>query len=174
MHLITGGFGFLGTGLARYLLDQGEEVVLTRRRNSRVPAILANDLGKGLSFVDADILDLSSLITAIKQCRVTSIVHTALTKAALYHALKTNCEGTTNVLEAARLMDIKRVTFTSSITIYYGLTGETLCKEDTPIPIDVDQPIASEKIAAEALCNMYAHEYGPPGAYRTAGHDLRP
>jgi UDP-glucose 4-epimerase len=109
---------------------------------------------------DCDILDLSSLIAAIKKYRVKSVVHTALTKAALFQAIGTNCEGTANVLEAARLMDVERVTFTSSITVYYGITGKALCSEDTPIPIDVDQPIASEKISAEGICNLYAHEYG--------------
>jgi UDP-glucose 4-epimerase len=163
MILITGGLGFLGSGLARYLVDQGEEVLLTRRRNARIPATLANDLDTRLKVVDCDILDLPSLIAAVKKYHVTSIIHAAvaiLAKASLYQAVKINMEGTANVLEAARLSDIKRVTFTSSNTVYMGIQEKTLCKENTPIPLDVNHPIASEKIACEALCNLYAHEYG--------------
>ncbi len=161
MILITGGLGFLGTGLARYLMDRGEEVVLTRRRNSRIPALLKEDFEK-VRVVDCDVLDLPSLIHAVRTFGVTSIVHAAtaiLAKTSLYQAVKTNIEGTVNVLEAGRLGDTKRVTFISSITVYMGMQ-ETVCKETMPIPLDVNQPIASEKIAAEAVCNLYAHEYG--------------
>jgi UDP-glucose 4-epimerase len=163
MILITGGLGFLGTGLARYLLGQGEEVLLTRRRNARIPAMLVKDLEKKVKVVDCDILDLPGLIAAMKKYKVTSVIHAAvaiLAKTSLYQAVKINMEGTANVLEAARLMDIKRVTFTSSNTVYMGIQEATLCKESTPIPLDVNHSIASEKIACEALCSLYAHEYG--------------
>lgn len=163
MILITGGLGFLGSGLARHFLDLGEEVLLTRRTNARIPVALSNDLDKKLKVVDCDILDLPSLIAAVKKYDVTSIVHAAvaiLAKASVYQAVKINMEGTANVLEAARLTGIKRVTFISSNTVYFGLHDQTVCKENMPIAIDVDQSVASEKIAAEALCNLYAHEYG--------------
>ena len=71
MILITGGLGFLGSGLARYLLDQGEQVVLTRRRNARIPPMLANDLDKKLKVVYCDILDLPSLVSVVKKYEVT-------------------------------------------------------------------------------------------------------
>ncbi len=163
MILITGGLGFLGSGLARYLLDQGEEVVLTRRRNARIPAMLANDLDKKLRIVDCDILDLPSLVAAVKKYGVKSIIHAAvaiLAKFTLYQAVKINMEGTANVMEAARLADIKRVTFTSSNTVYMGIREESVVKESTPIPMEVTHSIAGEKIACEALCNLYANEYG--------------
>ena len=37
MILVTGGLGFLGGNLGKYLLDRGQEVLLTRNRNIEVP-----------------------------------------------------------------------------------------------------------------------------------------
>ncbi len=163
MILITGGLGFLGTGLARHLLLQGEEVLLTRRRTSQVPAFLKPHLGKSLKIVECDVLDLPGLIGTLKSHPVKSIIHAAVTIPAyttLYQVMKTNLEGTANVLEAARLMAIERVTFTSSITVYYGRQDDLLYRESMPIIIDFNHPIGTEKIAVETLCNLYAHEYG--------------
>ena len=163
MILITGGLGFLGTGVARYLLQLGQEVLLTRHRSSRVPVFLAHYLDKSLKIADCDLLDMPSLIAALKKYPVTSIIHAAVTIPAnvtLYQVVKTNLEGTANVLEAARLMEIERVTFTSSITVYYGRQDDLFYTEPMPINIDFNHPIGTEKIAVETLCNLYAHEYG--------------
>lgn len=163
MILITGGLGFLGVGTARYLLEQGEEVLLTRRRTSRIPAFLTEYLDKKLKVVGCDIMDLPSLIAVLKEYRVRSIIHAAvvtLAKASLYQGFKINMEGTINVLESARLMGIKRVTLTSSITVYYGIRSEIPYQEAMAIPLDVKYPIACEKIAAETMCNLYSGHYG--------------
>ena len=163
MILITGGLGFFGTSLARYLLEQGEEVLLTRWRTSRIPTFLTKHLDKKLKVVDCNILDFTNLFAVLKKHPVKSIIHTAmvtLAKASLYQGVKTSLEGTANVLEAARLMDIEKVTYTSSLTVYYGIKSEMPYKETMAIAIDVKHPIASEKIAAEAICNLYAEQVG--------------
>jgi UDP-glucose 4-epimerase len=163
MILITGGLGFIGVGLARYILEQGKEVLLTRRRTSRIPGFLKDYLDKELRVVDSDILDLPNLLAILKEHRVESIVHTAmitLAKASLYQGFKASLEGTVNVLEAARLMGIKRVTYTSSVTVYYGIKGETPYEESMALPIDLRHPIGSEKISVEALGTLYAEHYG--------------
>ena len=163
MILITGGLGFLGTGLARYLLGQGQEVLLTRRHTSRVPAFLEPHIDGALRITDCDLLDLPGIIGILKKYPVRSIIHAAVTipaRATLYQVMKTNLEGTANVLEASRLMGIERVTFISSITVYYGRQDDLLYRESMPIAIDFNHPIGTEKIAVEALCNLYAHEYG--------------
>lgn len=163
MILITGGLGFFGTGMARYLLEQGKEVLLTRRRTSRIPLSLSDHLDKKLRVVDCDILDFPNLLAILKKYRVESIIHAAmvtLAKATLYQEVMTNLEGTVHVLEAARLTDIKRVSFTSSGTVYHGIRSEIPYKETMPLSLDVQYHIGSNKIAAEALCNLYAEQDG--------------
>ena len=77
MILVTGGLGFLGVSLAKYLLDKGEKVLITRHRNPNVPDFLALHLGKNLQVAPMDITCLATVIEAIKKYEVTSIIHAA-------------------------------------------------------------------------------------------------
>jgi UDP-glucose 4-epimerase len=163
MILITGGLGFLGVALARYLLEQGKEVLLTKRRTSRLPVFLAGSLNEKVRVVDCDILDFPNLIAVLKKYRVQSVIHAAGVTdatASLYQGFKINLEGTINILEAARLMDIKRVSFTSSITVYFGVRSEIPYTETMAIPLDGKHYITNNKIAVEVLGNLYAGQYG--------------
>jgi nucleoside-diphosphate-sugar epimerase len=126
MILITGGLGFLGVNLAKYLLDLGEEVLLTRHRNPRVPDILAPFLGKTLLVAPMDVTDLAAVMDAVKKYKVTSMVHAASLsegRGSLCQVLCGNLIGSANVLEAARLMDVGRVTFIRAVGVlfYYFL-----------------------------------------------------
>lgn len=163
MILITGGLGFIGVGLARYLLEQNEKVVLTRRRTSRIPGLLKTYMDKDLKVVDCDILDFPNLLAVLKDYQVDSIIHAAmitLTNSSLYQVFKASLEGTVNVLEAARLTGIKRVTYISSVTVYFGIKDEMPYKESRALPIDLKHPIGSEKVSAEAIATLYGQHFG--------------
>jgi UDP-glucose 4-epimerase len=163
MILIIGGLGFIGAAVGRFLLEQGEQVLLTRRRTMRIPPLLAAYGEDKLKVVDCDVLDLPRLIEVIKKYAVSSIVHTAVAtpaKDSLYQMFKTDLEGTTNVLEATRVMGLEKVTFTSSNTVHKGIRGEARWNESMPIPLDPGNPIGSIKIACEAVCHLYANHYG--------------
>ena len=79
----------------------------------------------------------------------------------LYQAIKVNLQGTTDVLEAARIFGLKRVTFISSIAVYmpYRGTPEVL-REDNDLPVISSDWIAGTKKAGEQICQLYAEEYG--------------
>ncbi len=163
MILITGGLGFLGLGVARYLLGCGESVVLTRRRTSRVPSALTSYLDKNLKVVDGDVQDLPGLMAIIKTHEIKSVIHAAMItpeKDSLYQGFKINVEGTINILEAARLAGIKRVSFISSATVYMGIKSETPYRETTPVPLDGKHLITNFKIATEVLGNLYSSQHG--------------
>lgn len=91
------------------------------------------------------------------------MIHTAVVGglvASLYQRFRLNVGGTINVLEAARLADIKRLTFTSSSTVYHAIRSEVPYKETIAIPLDGKHPIGNTKIACEVLGNLYADRYG--------------
>jgi UDP-glucose 4-epimerase len=162
MILITGGMGFLGVNLAKCLLDLGEEVVLTRHRNPHVPDILASYLDKKLHITAIDITRLTTILDAIKQHKVTSIIHAAsggTTKGQLYQSIDVNVVGSANVLEAVRLMEVSWVTFISSEAVNQGRKDTTPLKEEEFFWVRSDRYTPADKKMAELLFFIYQKEY---------------
>jgi nucleoside-diphosphate-sugar epimerase len=164
MILITGGLGFLGANLARLLCESGEAVLASRNRNAAVPDFLAPFLDKNLRVIPLDITSLEKVSEAIKDFGVTRIVHAAVRSekgnTSLYQAMNVNVTGTINVLEAARLAEIKRIIFISSEAVYQGLPARHPYKEEEKLLIASDRFIPGTKKAGEIVCLMYCKEYG--------------
>ncbi len=163
MILITGGLGFLGGNLAKHFLDLGEKVLLTRNRNVQVPELLAPYMGKGLEVAPVDVTRITTILDAIRKHRVTSIVHGASIfegKGSLYQVLDVNVTGTANILEAARLSDVGRVTFTSSEGVHQGRKEQTPIKEEEWFWARSDRYIPVTKKMGELLFFIYRKDYG--------------
>ncbi len=164
MILVTGGLGFLGANLARLLCESGEAVVATRNRNAVLPTLLSSFLDRSLKIIPLDITSLEKVSQAIKDFGVTSIVHAAVRSekgnTPLYQAMDVNVTGTINVLEAARIAEIKRVVFISSEAVYQGLKTAQPYKEEEKLLITSDRFIPGTKKAGEILSLMYCKEYG--------------
>ncbi len=162
MILITGGLGFLGGNLGKYLLDKGRQVLLTRNRNVEVPSILKPHVGKGLEIAPMDVTYLTTICDAIKKYKIKSIIHGASIyegRGSLFQATEVNVTGTANILEAARLMDVGRVTFVSSEGVNQGRKGTTPLKEEEFFWARSDRYIPATKKMAELLCFIYQKEY---------------
>jgi UDP-glucose 4-epimerase len=163
MILITGGLGFVGGNLGKYLLDHGHEVLLTRNRNAQVPDLLTPYVGKGLQIAPMDVTQLTTVLEAVKKHKVTSIVHGAAIfegKGTIYQTVEVNVDGCANILEAARLMDVGRVTFVSSEGINQGRKDTLPLKEEEFVWVRSDRYIPVTKKMAELLCFIYKKEYG--------------
>jgi len=164
MILITGGLGFLGANLARLLCDSGEAVLATSNRNTVVPKLLSSFVDRLLKIIPLDITSLEKVSQAIKDFAVTGIVNAAVRSekgnTSLYQAMDVNVTGTINVLEAARIAEIKRVVFISSEAVYQGLKTTQPYKEEEKLLITSDRFIPGTKKAGEILCLMYCKEYG--------------
>ena len=124
--LITGGMGVIGAETSRKFVKEGHRPILySRRRDDK----LLHDIIDKVEIELGDILDFPRLLEIIKKHQVTHIVHLAAFIGAVSQAnpalsVQVNVMGMVNVLEAARLFEIKRVVYTSAKGVYGAISGE--------------------------------------------------
>lgn len=162
MILITGGMGFIGLHTTRRFLDAGENVVVTLYQTRREPDFIKNEIGKRVFVERLDVTSAHEVVDIVRRHKVTGIVHLAVPGlAALSPAedFRVNMLGLLNVLEAARLGDVRRVTFASSVAVYAGLP-EGPFREDALLPLESGNPTEAFKKAWEILAHHYASRAG--------------
>jgi nucleoside-diphosphate-sugar epimerase len=151
--LLTGASGFLGSHIASTLVSQGYRV-LALFHSSPVRS-------DGLEPVRGDILVIDSLKEILKDVRVDAIIHAAavlLDKTANPRTLvEVNVTGTLNILEAARLHDVKKIVFASSAAVYGNAAGK-LVNEDHPV--NPNNSYGATKLLAEIYGLEYSFNYG--------------
>ncbi len=164
--LVTGGMGVIGSMVSEQLVQAGLRPVLMARHVDR------NLIGAIEEKVDielGDVLDMPRLISIIQTHGVTHIIHMAALIGALSHqnpphSVHVNVIGTLNVLEAARLMNVQRVVYTSAKGVYghiggeYGHPGFKALTED--YPKNPSRIYDSEKLMGEHLGQFYRKTYG--------------
>jgi dihydroflavonol-4-reductase len=126
MILITGATGFLGSELAKQLVDKGETVRCTKRSTSVIPALLIPY--SRIEWVDADMLDIFALEEAL--IGVKQVYHCAawvsLKQADKEPMINTNVQGTGNLVNLCLDRDIKLVHVSSIAAIGQAKPGELI------------------------------------------------
>jgi UDP-glucose 4-epimerase len=160
LYLITGIGGFIGSSLARELLQRGEKVRGVDNFSTGKPENLA-DIKDQIDFREADILDLDAMKAAcmgvdyvLHQAAIPSVPKSVLDPIGSNQA---NVDGTVNVLVAARDAKVKRVVYAASSSAY-GDTP-TLPKHEAMIP-DPISPYAVAKLASEHYLKSFYRCYG--------------
>lgn len=122
MNILVTGAGLIGCHLARRLADAGDKAILYDLSPNReyIQKIVGKDKA---DVVAADMRDLPALIQALKNFEVDTIVHTAgligkRVAENTYTGSTNNILGTINVLEAARLLGLRRVVYVSTFGVY--------------------------------------------------------
>jgi UDP-glucose 4-epimerase len=156
---VTGGSGFIASHVVDHLIADGNKVVVIDHR--------VRPHRDDVEFEDIDILNLSALIQATKDCDL--IFHLAAVSNVNYahkypvYTVDLNINGTANVLEAARLHEIRRVFFASTVWIYTGTRGNGLLTEEEPFHLpDAGHIYTSSKIASEMIIHNYWQLYKQP------------
>jgi UDP-glucose 4-epimerase len=181
MIMIAGGSGFFGVNVARCLAERGHEVLLVQRHPIRPPALIESYWQKQVRQAAGDIVDLPFLLGLVKMFPVSSIIHAAHATAGLhnefplYQTVRVQIIGMMNCLEAARLMDLRRVTFISSVDLYRGLPAQCeVWHEDAYLPPLSFSDVGNKKRAAEQIGLLYAKTYGMSVASVRVGHNYGP
>ena len=158
MILITGGLGFIGLHTARRFLDVGEQVVLTQFKVRREPDFIKAEIGKRAFIETLDVTAGHDVIEIVRKHKVTGIVHLAVPGLATLSAAedyRVNVMGFLNILEAARLFGLRRVSLASSVAVYAGL-AEGPFREDALVPVPSGNPTETFKKALEILGMHFA------------------
>ncbi len=169
--LVTGGAGFIASHVCEALLERGHAVWTVDDLNPFYdPAMKRQNLegirarGGQFQCIEADITDRAAVDHVFNATKFDQVIHLAaragvrpsLEEPALYQ--RVNVEGTVNILEAARLTGVRKLTIASSSSVY-GVNSKVPFSESDPIFCAIS-PYAASKLACEALGHVYHHVYG--------------
>jgi UDP-glucose 4-epimerase len=155
--LVTGGSGFIGSHVVDRLLAHGHEPSIF----DLVPPHAR--VGAEVEYVRGDLLEPEAVRLAVRgrdaviHLAAVSDVNKVLADPARAEAVNTG--GTRAVLEAARLEDVPRVVFASTVWVYGSSNGHGSLTEDEPFTLPGHLYTAT-KIAGEMYCSSFRELYG--------------
>lgn len=163
--LVTGAGGFIGSHLTERLVEYGAEVTAFIHYNSR------NNWGwleeskylKDIHIITGDIRDFDSVRKAMKDNNI--VFHLAALIGIPYSYesplayIKTNIEGTYNILQSAKELNIEKIIHTSTSEIYGTAQYIPI---DEMHPINPQSPYAATKASADLLALTFYRSFGTP------------
>ena len=160
--LVTGAAGFIGCNLTDRLLELGSEVIgVDNLFNGRLENLDEAMKNSKFQFHKGDVRDLNFLLDVFEDV---NIVYHEAAFASVPQSVKmpencndVNVNGILNVLNAARRMDVEKVIFASSSSVYGETPGLKKNEEMRRVPIS---PYGAAKLACEAYMYVYHHVYG--------------
>ncbi|MCK6578882.1 MAG: NAD-dependent epimerase/dehydratase family protein [Anaerolineae bacterium] len=148
-YLITGGAGFLGINLTRYLLARGHRVVSLDIADFDYPERAQ------ITEIKGDIRDRAAVDRAMQGVQI--VVHTAAALPLYSEAdiFSTDIDGTRNVLESANQHGVERFIQISSTAVYGVPDHHPLYEDDRLVGVG---PYGRAKIQAEEICLEYRQQ----------------
>ena len=147
--LITGGAGFLGINLTRFLLEKGHQVV-SFDISSQYDYHEKND--ERVTVRQGDIRDIEIVRTAMTGCDIVVHAAAALPLYSKEDIRTTDIDGTRNIMQAAYNTGIKRVIHISSTAVYGIPDHHPLVEDDKLIGVG---PYGVAKIDSEKVCREF-------------------
>lgn len=170
--LVTGGAGFIGSAIAKRLVERGDRVVILDNFNDYYDPQLKRDrievFLKGIDFklYEGDIRDTKLVEDIFASEKIEKVVHLAAMAGVRYSIqdpllyADVNVNGTLVLLEAARKHAVRNFVYASSSSVYGGNEKIPFSEEDS-----VDHPVspyAASKKANELFAHVWSHLYGLP------------
>jgi dTDP-glucose 4,6-dehydratase len=176
--IVTGGAGFIGSALVRYLvLEKGYDVLNIDALTYAgcLGSVRAVEEKPNYHFLHANICDAATMGRAVSSFRPSRIMHLAAEShvdrsiALAEDFIKTNILGTFTLLEAARrywsalkgtARDQFRFLHVSTDEVYGSLGAQGLFTEETPY--DPSSPYSASKASSDHLAKAWHRTYGLP------------
>ena len=160
LYLVTGGAGFVGSYLARFLLDRDEEVRVLDNFSTGKRENLT-EVERRIEVVEGDLNDPAALSRAVSgvdyvfhEAAIPSVPRSVDEPVESHEA---NATGTLSLLCASKEAGVRRLVYASSSSVY-GANPE-LPKIET-MRTEPLSPYAVAKLAAEHYCTVFHQLYG--------------
>ena len=164
---VTGAGGFIGSHLVEELVKNNADVTAMIRYGSRAHwgnmEFLPKDIKQEIRVVAGNIEDGDFMMHTLKGQDI--VFHLAALIAIPYSYVaprsyvRTNVEGTLNVMEAVRRLDINRVVHTSTSEVYGTATYSPI---DEAHPLQGQSPYSASKIGADKIAESYYLSFATP------------
>ncbi len=163
--LVTGAGGFIGSHLTERLLTEGYKVrAFVHYRGNEPENWLRDRKGQArLEIFPGDITDSACVDEAVRGCD--TVYHLAALIAIPYSYIaplsyvRTNAEGTTNILQSSRKHGVHRVLHTSTSEVYGTARTTPITEEHC---LQGQSPYSASKIAADKIAESYYCSFGLP------------
>ncbi len=118
--LITGGTGFIGAEVARVLAKKGERPIVFDINDRKT---LLKGVEDKVTVIKGDVSNYSHVFNVVKQQKIDVIYHLGAmlsvpSDADPWSSFRVNAQGTFHVLEAARILGVKKVILSSTLATY--------------------------------------------------------
>ena len=168
--LIMGGYGCIGSETAKWLLKNSDAAVVICSRNmspNRSERVFHDADRSRLTFIKADVSDLSRLQQILTEQEITHVVHMAALQTPDCNAhrdlgLQINLAGTQNLIEAMKAsgLALERYIFASSIAVYgpraaYPAGRVPMLAEPQPVNV-----YGAWKLAGEQISKFFCEDTG--------------
>jgi len=159
---ITGGHGHIASWTAYFLAKQGEEVIIYDTKPT-APDYLS-DVSENITFIRGDVMDFPGLTGIFRRHgdEIDGIIHTVALMGEFvpmnpHRNVMLNVGGFLNMLELARIFDIKKALYTSTGAVYGAAEGTASEDGDPPNPADL---YGATKVSCEYLGRQYENTFG--------------
>lgn len=165
--LVTGADGFIGSYLVEKLIEEGANVKAFVFYNSFNSWGWLENLSKTklekVEIFSGDIRDPNGVRTAMEGCEIVFHLAALIAIPYSYHSpdsyVDTNVKGTLNIVQAARILKIKRVIVTSTSEVY-GTAKYVPIDENHPR--QPQSPYSASKIGADSIAESFYRSFDLP------------
>ena len=163
--LVTGAGGFIGSHLAERLVELGARTraLVHYRSNGSWGWLERSPLKDEFEVLAGDVGDRESVAQATHDVEVVFHLAALIAIPYSYHVpasfVRTNVEGTLNVLQAAREAGVQRLVHTSTSEVYGTARYVPIDEEH---PLQGQSPYAASKIGADKLAEAFCRSYELP------------